>query len=517
MAETFNSLGGYSVGIPPIPVIDANGNVVANVVSNGNIIVANVYANQYFWGNGQPLSTAAAGSNTQLQFNNNGQFGGIPDVTWNGTFLSLGDVSKLKISGGDNGYFLQTDGTGNLSWAAGGGGGGNGTPGGANTQVQFNDGGAFGGDSGFTYDKITNTLRVENITAGDTSDDTVNIIGNVAVSGNIELSGNLALGGSFAANGNLSADYFIGDGGLLSNITTDVANYVRQSNQANITSLGNLEFLNVDGNVITFGDIETSGNILAGNISLSSNINAGNGYFVSNVTVAGNLNIQSGSRLRVTGNINTIGSPNITLGTISNIHITGGVNGYVLATDGAGNLSWAAPGGGGGGNSYPAGSNTQIQYNNNGLFGASPYFTFNDYTNTVQIGGNLVANTLQLGAGVYRWSTSEVYFATTASMGTGQVLYSVPVTGLSGVEFDIIATEPAGPSRHSCKISSLYYNGTVQFSEYATMFINGGVGNFEVEYEAGNIITPPSLQLKVTPNTSNPVTYKMLITVFADN
>lgn len=35
------------------------------------------------------------------------------------------------------------------------GGGGGGTPGGSDTQVQFNDAGSFGGDAGFTYDKIT--------------------------------------------------------------------------------------------------------------------------------------------------------------------------------------------------------------------------------------------------------------------------------------------------------------------------------------------------------------------------
>jgi hypothetical protein len=48
------------------------------------------------------------------------------------------------------------------------------------------------------------------------------------------------------------------------------------------------------------------------------------------------------------------------------------------------------------------------------------------------------------------------------------------------------------------------------------LFVNGGVGNFEVDYNAGNIIVQPSIQLKVTPNTSTPVTYKMLITVYAD-
>lgn len=35
-----------------------------------------------------------------------------------------------------------------------------GTPGGSDTQVQFNDGGSFGGDSGLTYNKTTDTLSV---------------------------------------------------------------------------------------------------------------------------------------------------------------------------------------------------------------------------------------------------------------------------------------------------------------------------------------------------------------------
>ena len=56
-----------------------------------------------------------------------------------------------------NGYYLQTDVNGVLSWAAGGGGGG-GSPGGSNTQVQFNDSATFGGEAAFTYDKTTYTL-----------------------------------------------------------------------------------------------------------------------------------------------------------------------------------------------------------------------------------------------------------------------------------------------------------------------------------------------------------------------
>jgi hypothetical protein len=91
------------------------------------------------------------------------------------------DISNVHISGGTNGYVLQTDGTGNLSWTAQtGGGGGNGVPGGSNTQVQFNDAGVFGGADNFTYDKITNVFNAENIT-GNTAN-----LGNLYVEGNIQ-------------------------------------------------------------------------------------------------------------------------------------------------------------------------------------------------------------------------------------------------------------------------------------------------------------------------------------------
>ena len=41
--------------------------------------------------------------------------------------------------------------------------GGGGTPAGSDTQIQFNDGGAFGGDAGLTYDKTNNIVDLESI------------------------------------------------------------------------------------------------------------------------------------------------------------------------------------------------------------------------------------------------------------------------------------------------------------------------------------------------------------------
>jgi hypothetical protein len=43
---------------------------------------------------------------------------------------------------------------------------GGGTPGGSNTQVQFNDGSAFGGSAGFTFDKTSNSLVVNGVISG---------------------------------------------------------------------------------------------------------------------------------------------------------------------------------------------------------------------------------------------------------------------------------------------------------------------------------------------------------------
>lgn len=491
VSDPFNAVGGFSAGIPAVTVIDSNGNVVSNFLNlTGNVAAGTIYSDNYKFANGGTFTPSAGGSTTQLQFNNNGSFGGIPNVTFDGTILNLGDISTLSIGGGLNGYFLQTDGNGSLTWAVGGGGG-NGSPGGSNTQVQFNDAGVFGGDVGFTYNKSTNILNVDNI----------------VVSANIDAN-------KITATANITANYFIGNGSQLTGISLDIANYVSQSNQSNITQLGNLVSLNVDGDITGLGNISVSDTLSGTSLSVSGDLAATNGTFTNKVTIGSNLTVNTSAVLRVVGNVNTAGSANVNLGTVGNIHITGGTNGYVLATDGSGNLSWVAQSGGGG-NGNPGGTNTQVQFNDNDSFGGSQYFTFNNYTNTVQIGGNLIANSFQMGAGAYKWSTSQVYFATTASTSPQQVLFSIPVSEISGVEFEIIATDANDGSRQFCKISSIYYNGIVQFNEYASLFVNGGVGNFEVDYYAGNIIVPPALQLLVTPSSSNSTVYKMLITSYA--
>lgn len=67
-------------------------------------------------------------------------------------------IYTLPAVDGSSTDVLQTDGAGITSWVAAGGGGG--TPGGSDTHVQFNDGGAFGGEVGMVYNKTTDVLTV---------------------------------------------------------------------------------------------------------------------------------------------------------------------------------------------------------------------------------------------------------------------------------------------------------------------------------------------------------------------
>lgn len=84
MADPFNSRDGYTIGIPPRPFADANGNVYTEYAEIGNItisgdtfssgnIVANVFVGT-FQGNIE-ANIVVPGANTSVLFNNNGAAG----------------------------------------------------------------------------------------------------------------------------------------------------------------------------------------------------------------------------------------------------------------------------------------------------------------------------------------------------------------------------------------------------------------------------------------------------------
>ena len=133
-----------------IPVVAVNGiTPVTDKITVGNV------ANFTLTNAGSTLPPALLSIYSQTVTN-----AAQPNITSVGTL----NVSSLKISGGDNGYYLQTNGTGNLAWVAGGGSG-NGVVGGSDTQIQFNNAGNFGGNVDLTWidgNIVTTGIKTDN-------------------------------------------------------------------------------------------------------------------------------------------------------------------------------------------------------------------------------------------------------------------------------------------------------------------------------------------------------------------
>ena len=89
----------------------------------------------------------------------------------------------------------------------------------------------------------------------------------------------------------------------------------------------------------------------------------------------GNLSVSTVDAGTISGSDIVVTDEN---GPVYQLPITDGTSGQVIMTDGAGNLTFSSVsgGGGGGGSASPAGSDTEIQINNNGALGASSNLTF---------------------------------------------------------------------------------------------------------------------------------------------
>lgn len=185
-SNTLNVIGGR---------VTTSGNLIVelpdNLVTNNLNCTGNVNARNLIWDG--PNNTTTANS----KFKSN-------------ILTELGNVSNVKILGGTNGHVLQTDGTGNLSWTA--------LPapvvanvatttaGGGNKQIQFNDGGTFGGHTGLTYDKTNGRLTATAFVGNGnrlTEIPAANITGmmnTLAVLNKAEIDGNVTIGGFVSAN-----------------------------------------------------------------------------------------------------------------------------------------------------------------------------------------------------------------------------------------------------------------------------------------------------------------------------
>jgi len=286
-------------------IASATGNITGGnirtagtVSATGCVYGIELYSTQSSGDEGGQLNLALAATNTTLS-----------------TSVAI-DIFQNRVrifeTGGTNrgGYFdLSTCNAGvGTNFAAGGGGGG--TPGGANTQVQYNNLGAFGASAAFTFNNVSNAVVVTgNITGGNlltaglisaTGNITGgNILGganvnatthtgtSVSVSGGVtaaSVAGGVITGTSTSVSGGVTAASV--SGGVITGSSVSVsgtvtgaslAGTITTASQTNITAVGTLGSLSVTanttvGNLLTGGLISATGNISGGNFNITGNI-----------------------------------------------------------------------------------------------------------------------------------------------------------------------------------------------------------------------------------------------------
>ena len=201
------------------------------------------------------------------------------------------------------------------------------------------------------------------------------------------ISGNINAGNVYANSGTIGASLLTGtvttnaqpnitSVGTLSNLTVTgnvtagninagnlltanfIAGTLTTAAQGNITSLGILSSLTATGNIsggnlITGGIVSATGNGTFGNVSATTFTGALSGAATTAGTVTTNAqpNITSVGSLtglivsNATGIVDFTTTANVTLGSVSNLHISGGSAGQVLTTNGSNTLSWTTSAG----------------------------------------------------------------------------------------------------------------------------------------------------------------------------
>jgi hypothetical protein len=175
-------------------------------------------------------------------------------------------------------------------------------------------------------------------------------------------------------------------------------------------------FIGRSGNTFTSENIEVLTSYSAISLSQITGSDSGN----LNITAAQNGQLltyvsSTDTWENYTGNSSQLGGGKLQLGSVSNIVMGGGASGYVLQTDGLGNLTWTAQTGGSGGGGA-GGSNTTVQFNDSGLPNGVGTFTFNKTSNTLTVStGNIFTN--------------NVYASSSMGVGTSSLSYKFQVEG----------------------------------------------------------------------------------------
>jgi len=515
-------------------------------LTNGNVVATGVKTDNLYYANGSPWDLQQpAGSNNQLQYNDDGSFGASANLTFNGT--SLNTTANLNVTG--NAYIsgnLTVD--GNVVYvnveslsvedpliSLGGGPNGN--------ALTSNN----GYDRGLILHNYT-TQAVDAFMGWDTSNAEFSFASNVSVAGEVvtintlgNIRANRVAGTlSTAAQPNITSVGTLT--GLLIGATSLQADFPNakaiisqdnsgQTHSENIGVVG--EAVADSGNTSTWG-IGVLGEARANGATKATGVQGG-GYVTNsadtgaavgvrgystqthsggyNIGVLGNASgsglgsyafyVQSGNigSIETTTNWELIDDEAAALtfsstgkANIFGIETTDGAEG--IYTQGYLNVSGNAAVGGIKTNNYyyangspvdfqqAGGSNTQIQFNDADAFGGSAAFTFNNTSNTVQIGGVLSvvgnANIGNIGTGGLVTATGNI--------GGGNLVTGGVVTATGNVTGGNLTTAGAISATGNANVGNLGTTGVFATTVSATGNANiGNIGTGGLITATGNI------------------------------
>lgn len=253
---------------------------------------------------------------------------------------------------------------------------------------------------------------------------------------------------------------------------SNVNNVITTARFANIkahTFIGNVLGGNITGNLIgniTGNMVNGTSNIVipaaGGDILFAAGGNSQMTIAPTGVDVAGNLSV--GLHADIAGNITVAGHSE--LGNVGNVHITGGSNGQVLMTNGAGNLTWAN-----------LTANALYNGNSNVIVVAN---------GAVNISSNGIANVLtvdQSGANL----TGNL---TATGVTRLNVIGNVKING--GANGQVVTTDGMGNLSFTTPIIANLDNGTSNVRVFAngnvTTSVNGTANVFTVTQTGANIV-----------------------------
>jgi filamentous hemagglutinin len=320
------------------------GNVTgSNISLSGNIAANGVLTDNYYYANGAPVDfQQAAGSNTQLQFNNNNDFGASANLTFNSatnqfTLIGTANVTNLNVSS-------NASVTGNVN------------SGNVNTVIVSASGNVTGANLVTVGAADVGTLAV---TSGATVGTTLSVTGNATL-GNV-ITGGLVSSTGNVTGGNLTTVGIANIGTLAVTNSTTIGTTLSVTGNATLGNVITSGLISATGNVnggnVNTAIVSASGNIIGGNLSVGAgtisstgNVNVGN-VNTAILSASGNItgaNIDAGSGIITTtgnlvaGNVTTVGIANIGTmevtgnGTVSGyLSVTGNVTGGNLITNGA--------------------------------------------------------------------------------------------------------------------------------------------------------------------------------------